>query len=270
MNIGNAISQGMRTAKLFAGSHTPEILMAVGTGGFVATVVMAVQATPKALERREKAEGEAMHHSGRLQRKLRVVAKTAPAYIPAAVMGAASLGCFFKAHSVHVERQVALAGLYSMASQTLNQCQEKLGDDAYEKIMDKVLGESNPPEEVVEEARGYSDEPYTVTTSSNEDNVLFYDRTTGRYFRCSKAIVREAEAMVVKQTCDEGFCTLNYFYEYMGVEDNTFIGEAIGWDQEKCRLDIVMRPWKDDTGTELCWMLIYNTVVLDNNALRSK
>ena len=267
MNIGKAIVQAARSAKMTAGTHSPEILMAVGTGGFVATVIMAVQATPKALERRERAEDEAMHFDNPVKRKFHVLAKTAPSYIPTVIMGAASLGCFFKAHTEHVERQVALAGLYSMASQTVNQMQEKViecfGEEGLEKVRERILEDTEMPEEVKEEA-------YSITSSANGDNVLFYDRMTGRYFRCSKAIVREAEAAVVKQTCDEGYCTLNYFYEYLGVEDNTFIGEAIGWDVDKCRLDITMRPWKDDEGDELCWMLVYNTVVLDSNALRCR
>ena len=266
MNVGKAIARGLRSAKLFTQGHSPEILMAVGTGGFVATVVMAVQATPKAIRKLDRAEEESYRYHG-IRRKVFVVAKVAPSYIPAVVMGAASLGCFFKAHSVHVERQMALAGLYSMASQTLNQYQDKLierfGEDVHEKVLERVLEDHEPPEEVQQEA-------LTMTTSSTDDNVLFYDRTTGRYFRCTQALVREAESQVVKQTADEGFCTLNYFYEYLGVEDNTFIGEAIGWDQERCRLDIVMRPWKDDTGTELCWMIVYNTTVIEPNALRSR
>lgn len=264
MGLGKTIAHGLRTMKLFTSGHAPEILMAVGTGGFVATVVMAAQATPKAMLKLERAEAEAMHLP-KSRQKVFVFAKVAPCYIPAAVMGAASLGCFFKAHTVHVERQVALASLYSMASQTLNQYQDKLverfGEDVHEKVLERVLDDGDVPAEVQEEAR---------TLPSADDEVLFYDRTTGRYFRCTKAGVREAESMVVKQTCDEGFCTLNYFYEYLGVEDNTFIGEAIGWDQERCRLDIVMRPWKDDTGDELCWMIIYNTTVLEPNALRSR
>lgn len=268
MVLGKAVGKVVRGAKLAMGKNTPELLMAVGAGGFVATVVLAVQATPKANEVKKSAEHEGnARYTSKLRKSVFVIAKVAPCYIPTAIMGAASLACFFKAHSVHVERQVALAGLYSMASQTLSQYQDKvierLGEGAHEDILDRILGESDVPEEVQEEA-------YTMTTSSTDDNVLFYDRTTGRYFRCTKALVREAESQVVKQTADEGFCTLNYFYEYLGVEDNTFIGEAIGWDQERCRLDITMRPWKDDSGEELCWMLIYNTIVIDAHALKSR
>lgn len=251
----------MKRSMTLVKGHTPEILMVVGTGAFAATVVMAVEASPKAAERYEEARYEAIAIQGKPRKIAHVVAKTAPAYIPTALMGATALTCFFGAHRIQVRRQLALASAYSMLSQTLNTYQDKVieefGEEKHLSLLDKVLGSEEPLPDVGDDPSMYE----------GEGDTLCYDRVTGRYFKSTPEKIREAEGKVAKRMVDEMCVPLNALYEELGLEDNSFIGDAIGWDVQDARIDIVFRSTLDESNRP-CLVLMYKTMVIDQNALR--
>lgn len=261
MNLAKMAKEAVRKGKVAVQAHTPEMLLVLGTGAFAATVVMAVQASPAAGRKMEKARYECLSIQGKGRKILHIAKEVTPVYLPTALMGAASLACFFGAHRIHVKRQVALASAYSMMSQTLNTYQdkiiEKFGEDAHLDILDKVLAEDDPDDESWEETDSFE----------GDGDTLVYDRVTGRYFKSTPAKIREAESAIVKRTMDEMTVTLNQFYEELGLADCSFVGEAIGWDAERARLDIAFRSTLDESDRP-CLVLVYRTTVIDSGALR--
>lgn len=263
MNPIKVVKQLLRRGAMVTVNHTPELLMAVGTGAFVGTVVMAVKASPTIEGEFKEARSVAKFKYADKPRQIAYIsAKMAPICAPTLLMGAASLACFFGAHKIQVKRQIALASAYSMASQTLNSYQEKViekfGDEEHKSIIDRILEDEEPLKDVGDDPDVYE----------GTGDVLVYDRVTGRYFKSTPEKIREAEGLVAKRMVDEMVVPLNYFYEELGLDDVSFIGEAIGWDVERCKLDIQFRSSLDECNRP-CLVIIYSTQILDKNALRA-
>lgn len=85
-------------SKLFLKKNTSTILTCVGAAGVIATTVMAVQATPKALTLIKEEE---TIKGGDLT-KLEKVKVAGPTYIPAAVTGVATIACIFGANVLNL------------------------------------------------------------------------------------------------------------------------------------------------------------------------
>ena len=264
MNVLTALKHVVRKGAMAFTNHTPEMLMVAGTGAFIATIVMAVKSSPDIEDTFE----DALKESNRLgMAKPKQVAyisvKVAPKAAPTILMGASTLACFYGAHHIQTKRQIALASLYTMASQTLNTYQEKVieefGEEKHKSIIEKVLAEDEPIKDV-------GDDP-DIYEGSGE--TLCYDRVTGRYFKSSPERIREAEGKISTRLIDEMWVPLNYFYECLGLDDFSFIGEAIGWDVQLCLPRIEFRSMLDECNRP-CLALIYNTTVLNSNSLRAK
>lgn len=253
----------LRRGTMAVSNYTPEILMGVGTAAFGGTIFMAVKAAPTIEDALGRAIEDSRHYESKPKRVAYIASKVAPVAAPTALMGAAALACFFGAHRIQVKRQIALASLYSMASQTLNSYQDKiieeLGTEKHQNILERVLKDDEP----------LPDAGKDISAFEGEGDILVYDRVTGRYFRATPEKIREAEGKVSKRMVDEIFVPLNFFYEQLGLEDCSFIGEAVGWDIDKCRIDVAFRATLDESDRP-CLMIVYNTTILDANALRAR
>ena len=261
--IGKGVTQLGKGSKV-ASKHAPEILMAIGTGGFVTTVVMAAKAAPTIEETYKTATEEARNIETKPKQLMHISAKLAPVCTPSIVMGAVSLGCFFGAHTIQVKRQFALASAYSMLNQTLNTYQdkviEKFGEEGHDSILGDILADD------VETVS--NDAVEDISIYEGEGDTLVYDRVTGRYFKSSPEKIREAEGKVAKRLVDELCAPLNYFYEELGLDDYSFIGDAIGWTVDQCQLDVAFRSGLDNRNRP-CLVLVYATTILDRNSLRA-
>ena len=89
--------------------HSPEILTGIGIAGMITTTVLAVKATPKALELIEDRKEELDMHPADDLSPVEVVKAAWKPYIPAAATGVASIVCLIGASSVNSKRSAALA-----------------------------------------------------------------------------------------------------------------------------------------------------------------
>ena len=117
----------------------PTILTCVGTAGVVATAVLAVRATPKALKVAEKtgddmdriqnAEESGVTLAGELYTqedarndRIQVYSHTGFQYVklyaPAVLLGAASITCILTSHKILRKRNMALAAAYATLDQS--------------------------------------------------------------------------------------------------------------------------------------------------------
>ena len=88
----------------FLRRNSSTILTCIGAVGVVATAVMAVKATPKALERIEHAKEE----KGEDLTVLETINVAGPVYIPAAVTGVATIACIFASNTLNKHQQAML------------------------------------------------------------------------------------------------------------------------------------------------------------------
>ena len=181
-------------AKAFGSSfvrYRPQILASVGVFSFMGATVLAVKATPKALDKLEKRKEE-LH-----VRKLPIteVIKTAgPCYIPAGV--ATALGVASIASADH-EMRSRVADISALAATTESVLQahrdavrQELGERKAEKIdaaaAQRIVDQNPPPT---------SKDDIVVTGFGDQ---LVYDPVyTGRYFYCNIEKIIKAQNKIV-------------------------------------------------------------------------
>ena len=148
-------------------SWVSTVLTCIGAAGVVATSAMAVKATPKAIEMLKRAEEE----KGDKLTKMEIVKTAAPAYIPAAVTGVATIACVFGSNVLNKHQQVAMASAYALLDRTYK---------AYSNKVEELYGEESSAE--IKEALAKDEyEDYTREDTSGE-KTLFWDFNTMQYF----------------------------------------------------------------------------------------
>ena len=99
---------------------SPEILIGFGLAGMLTSTVLAVKATPKALDILEQEDRELS--------KIDKVKLTWKCYAPAAVGYCASAACIIGAQSVNAKRNAVLAGAYKLSETALLEYRDKVVD----------------------------------------------------------------------------------------------------------------------------------------------
>lgn len=203
--------------------HSPQILTGLGIAGMVATTVMAVKATPKALKICEDLRHEYVNDYQEEPTKIDYVKAAWKCYIPAVVTGAASVACIVGASSVHVRRNAALATAYALSETAIKEYKEKvvetIGEKKERSVRDAIAKdhiEKNPvtKNEVILTEKG---------------NTLCYDMLSGRYFKSDVDKLKRAENELNRLMLDEGSVSLNDFYYEIGLDDIK-LGSQLGWD----------------------------------------
>lgn len=231
------------------------ILTCLGGAGVIATSVMAVQETPKALKLMDEAEKE---KCAKLS-KWEVIKTTAPAYLPSVVCGAATIACIFGANILSQKQQASLASGYAFIEQSYRQYRQKVielyGIEAHEKVVEALAVED------AHEVYHYVQSGFGCYSQYLEDDYsepkLFYDAYGRRYFNAPLEQVLQAEYHLNRIFVTEGGCVcLNEFYEYLGL-DPTPNGEKVGWNMyydETFWIDFNHRKVTMDDGLE-CYII---------------
>lgn len=240
MNKPN-VSKMFKDFQRLAKKRSPEILTGIGIAGMVTTVVLAVKATPKAMELIEDAErtkiGDQLDDNTPDKVNLLTTVETVKAawkpYIPAAVTGVVSVACLIGANSVHARRNAALYSAYKISTTALTEYRDKVVETIGEKkehaIRDKVAKEkiekNQPKNETI------------IVTGGGE--TLIYDSHSDRYFKSDIDRIRRAvNSLNHKMTFGgEMYISLNEFYDEIGLK-HTESGDKIGWRPDKGLIDI--------------------------------
>ena len=114
----------LNNSKLFLKRNGSTILTCVGGAGVVATTVMAVKATPKALLLLEEAKKE----KGEELTAVEVVKAAGPAYIPTAVMGVSTIACIFSANMLNKRKQASITSAYALLNESYKEYRAKVVD----------------------------------------------------------------------------------------------------------------------------------------------
>lgn len=199
-------------SKMFVKKNGSTIVTCVGSAGVFATSIMAVKATLKAMMLLDDARKE----KGDDLTKFEKVMVAGPAYIPAVVVGVSTIACIFGANALNKRQQTALMSAYALLDSSYKEYKSKVVDLYGEEIDSRVR------EEIAKDK-------YTGDNKSNDnDNVLFYDEFSGRYFESTTADVLKAEYETNKKISGWGGAYLNDFYHALGL-DPTEYGGHLGW-----------------------------------------
>lgn len=198
--------------KEFLRRNSSTILACVGAFGVVATSVMAVKATPKALTLLEKAEEE----KGEELTKFEIVKVAAPVYIPAVVTGAATVACIIGSSIISKRQQASIMSAYALLDSSYKD---------YKKKVDELYGEEAGKHVRQEIAK----DKYTGDgTLEDDEKELFYDFYSGRYFESTQEDVLKAEYELNRELYVNGYACVNKFYEALGIETRPEYDD-IGW-----------------------------------------
>lgn len=220
------IAHALKQAQLSIAKHSPEILTGIGIAGMIATTIIAVKATPKAIklldDKKKELETEKLTAADTIK-------TTWKCYIPTVVTGTASVACLIGASSVHLRRNAALTAAYTLSETALREYREKVVETIGQK-KEQAVRDAVAKEQV--ESHPVSNNSIIVTGGGN---TLCYDPFTDRYFKSDSDKLRKAENEINSQMLDEGCVSLNDYYYQIGLGDAS-VGNTIGWSYNRTGL----------------------------------
>lgn len=240
----HALSKLTRDIRLSLSKHSPEILIGFGIAGMVTTTVLAVKATPKALQlinvRKEELQVDSLT-------PMETVKTAWKCYIPAAVTGAASIACVVGSNSVNAKRNAALATAYKLSETAFTEYRDKVVETIGEKkehvIRDRVSEEqikANPINK-------------TEVVVTGKGQTLCFDPLSSRYFYSDLEKIKRAVNKLNYEINTSPFCnqgvTLNDFYDEIGLS-GTMTGDSLGWTLHTGLIDVYPSAQIVDEGEE--------------------
>lgn len=233
--------------------ESPNILTILGVSGLIATVLLAIEATPKAYSELSKEENDRLTESDTFYVKLNpleVVKLVYPYYVPTALSGLLTIGCIIGANRVSARRTAALAALYSIAETSVRDYQEKIVEIVGKNKASKI-------EEAIVQKKLDNDpiEGKTVIITGDGDHLI-YDEFSGRYFKSTIEKIKQSVNEFNRELLIDMYKPINDLYDLWELEPIES-GRNMGWDVDNGLLEIVYTT-KLATNNEPCVVLSYS------------
>ena len=208
---------------------SPEILIGIGLAGMLTSTVLAVKATPKALDILEQHEDEDLTNFDKAK-------LTWKCYSAAAVSYCTSTACIIASSNVNLRRNAVLAGAYKVSEAALleyrNKVVEVLGEEK-EKEIRTAIAEDRIDKDMHSGSYEYLN--HVVMMGNNDD--LCYDVLSGRYFNSNIDKIKKAMNDMNYRLLNDNILSLNEFYNEIGLQ-STDIGYEKGWNISDGMIDI--------------------------------
>lgn len=206
----------LSNAGKFLQKNSPHILTGLGVAGLVSTAV----ASGKAAVCAHDVLGR--YDNPDLKDKVKLTWRY---FIPPVIIGGTSIACIIGANSVNHRRNLALATLYSISENTLNELKDKMAENLRPKDLNRIQ-EEMAEKKIIENP---SKDGQIIITGKGD--MLCYDVLSGRYFKNDIETLRRAMNDINKDVIDRMWVPLNDFYFLIGLEPIK-IGEDIGWNTD--------------------------------------
>ena len=148
--------------------YSPTILTCLGVAGVIGTTVLAVKATPKAVDLINQAKEE----KGEDLTKLEIIDVAAPVYIPSALVGTATIACILGANILNKRSQASLISAYALLDKSYKnytqKTEELYGEEADAQIKEEVAKDN-----------------YVEGIVVPKEEELFFDFRTLQYFHAT-------------------------------------------------------------------------------------
>lgn len=223
--MNEKVTNFIKNTKGYLSKHSPEILTGIGITGMITSTVLAVKATPKALQLLEEAKTGGELYCEKLPVKSVIKIAWKP-YLPAAITGALSISCLIGANTINGKRNAALATAYAISERTLVRYRDKVIETIGEK-KEKEIKEKIAQDEVNKKAG--SNAPVIITSKGN---TLCMDSISGRVFRSDLDIIRKAVNELNRRMLNQNYISLDEFYSAIGLE-STKTSSRLGWNIDK-------------------------------------
>lgn len=258
LDIMNNVSRKFHKAGFIVKKHSPEILVAVGVVGTVASAVMACKATLKVNEVTDETKRnldkihEAIHNgcteAGEAytvedsKKDLTIVyaqtgVKFVKLYGPAIAMGALSITSILAGHNILRKRNVALAAAYATVDNSFKTYRNRL-IDRFGKELDRELKYDIKAKEieetVVQEDGTETTVKKTIQVAGSElaspYAIIFDDGCKGwtKDPEVNKFTLLQVQNWANEKLQAKGYLFLNDVYEMLGIP-KTKAGHHVGW-----------------------------------------
>lgn len=228
--MGNAPkAQFFKGARRAIVKHSPEILTGFGIAGMITTTVLAVRATPKALEaiKAKKEEKEVDKLS-----PIETVKATWKNYLPAAITCVASTTCLIGASSVSLRRNAALATAYKISETALyeyrNAVVETIGEKKEQAVRERV--DKNKVEQTP-----LNQNAVIIT---KKGSTLCMDGFSRQFFESDIDELHKAMNRFNSILVRDGEACLNDLYDEFDIPHSE-VGYKVGWNVYKLGRDLV-------------------------------
>lgn len=247
-----------RGVQSFFVKRSPAILAGIGIAGMVSSTVMAVKATPLALELINDKKKELNTYE---LTPVETVMTTWKCYAPAAITCAVSVACIIGSNKVSAKRNAALATAYALSETTIKEYKDKVIETIGEKKEKEVRSaiskdriEQNPvsTSEVIITGKGDS---------------LFYEPLSGRYFRCDIERIKKVVNELNRQMIYDSYISLNELYDAIGSKEleRNDIGSELGWNIDNSFIEIDYDAFVADSGEPCITMYYVNPPMYNYN-----
>lgn len=156
-------------------------------------------------------------------------------YIPAIIVGAGTIACIFTSHEISKKERDAIIAAYALLKKSYDDYRDNsrivYGEDAEEKIFESISStvpnnviKAKDPAIVVPSIVGESSTDFSV----EEEQRLFYDVVSERYFESTIGRVLQAQYHLNRNFTLGAPCPVNDYYEFLGIP-RIDGGDKIGW-----------------------------------------
>lgn len=230
----------LRAAERFVTDNSPGILTGLGVAGTVTTVLLATRAGYRVGKNENAHRYEAMlqakdpEHTT-YQQLIRIYWRE---FIPAAVVGTATVTCIIAANHIGSRRSAAIAAAFKLS--------EQLTEEYKERVV-KTLGaqkEEKMRSELAKDRMDRTGGAENIIVIGSE--VLFYDELSGRFFKHEMEKIRKAINDINYQINNQYYASLSDFYEQIGLPRTRFSDE-VGWNSDEL-LEVTFSPTLLDDG----------------------
>lgn len=258
-DLWNNVTRSLNKTGFKLKKHSPEILVAVGVVGTVASVVMACKATLKvndivdetkdliddiheAVEQeKHTADGELYTQEVANKDLLVVYAQTGWKFVklygPAIAVGVTSMGCMLAANNILRKRNVALAAALTAVDTSFKEYRERVVE-RFGKEMDRELKFNIKAKEIEERVVDENGNETTVTKTVDVMNptgysiysVIFDDGNLGwtKNAELNKVFLIQQQEAANYRLRKQGYLSLNQVYEMIGAPTTAY-GQIAGW-----------------------------------------
>lgn len=245
------VKQCFKMAKKVVQKKSPEILTGLGIAGMITTVVLAVKATPKALdlideevERQNRKLSQEAYDSGQSianqinkLKPLDTVKVAWKPYIPALLLGGASVGCLIGANTVSARRHAALYSAYELSKTAYNELNEKVTEVVGEKKVTEIK-QKLAEDKVNKVSPDGAIEKKSNVVIAGDGDTWFIDAMSNQPFLSSKNKLDAAANELNRKMRSDMYVSLSQFYDEVGIE-HTGTSDYIGWRIDKEYIDVV-------------------------------
>ena len=225
------LSQMAKSVNRSLRKRSPEILIAVGILGMIGSTVMAVKATPKAIEVIEN--HTKLDENGNKQEPTNIekVKLCWKLYLPTVISASVSIACIVGSNSVNAKRNAALATAYTLSETALRDYTEKvvetIGEKKEQEIKDAVAKDRF--DKNIEKSRDI--------IIAGPGKMKCYDIFFDRYFESDVNSIKRAVAELNRRMNYENYISANDYFDELGIKECP-MGSLLGWNLDRGLIDV--------------------------------